>query len=262
MTVTCVSKQLKTLIATLTLLVSFNAVDTLAATATKKNKPASPMQATAIDLIVPRTEFDVRKTKEQVQAPSALRFETAISSWSPSGFHESANVNQTSDYRTTGFAPQVSLNVWRSDGWLWRSVSITPKYGFSFSQLARTGTYSNGSASFNVSQTMNLGSLRAGVELGSSQLNTTVTFGSIRPFVNASLLPSWGLAPKTEISDGSSRLYFLTEEVLGISAQVNRLADSFDVAQFAFQLGLQATQGIDGSGLNGTGLIAGARVEL
>jgi hypothetical protein len=225
-----------------------------------KNKDIGQGKDTEIYLPVPQPEIDLKTDQVDINAKKNIGFEVNVSSWVPSSFQTSADINGASNFQATG-VPQISINLWNGDStWTFNWLNVTPKFGLSYDQLQRSASFSSANSNLTVTQNANLYSARAGVELTSSRGDF---FGHLRPFLDLSLLPTWALATNSEVDeDGFSRGYLNFEEVAGLSWGFPRLANMLGAEGLAFEVGLEGTQGVSGSPLSGFGILAGTRIEL
>jgi hypothetical protein len=213
-----------------------------------------------IYLPVPQPEIDLKTDQVQINAKKNIGFEVNASSWTPTSFNTPTDLASVSNYQSTSL-PQISINMWNGDNaWTFNWLDVTPKFGVSYDQLQRTGSFGNSGTTLGVSQNVNLYSARAGVELTSSRGDF---FGHLRPFVDLSLLPTWALATTSEVSYAEYSQGFLNfEEVAGLSWGIPRLANMLGAEGLSFEIGIEGTQGIGGSPLAGFGILAGTRIEL
>jgi hypothetical protein len=225
--------------------------------AKKKKKDAEP-ENTEIAVPVPQSILNFESLPKPVETKTFNQWEVSVSNWQPRSFSEGAYVAGAGNFESVKI-PMISLNVFSgSGGELFSGAKWTPKFGGSFNQLARSGALQLSASSFNVEQTTNIISARAGVELTSQN----EFWGVVKPFVDLSLLPSFALTTVSELSDGSQRGLLAFEEVAGVSVRLGRADGGMAMNRFGLELGVQAIQGTGSNSLTGLGVIAGTRVDL
>lgn len=222
----------------------------------KKALPAS-IGGSEVTVPVPQSLLNFSSAPEPIEPKATAHWEIVASSWAPRALSEKAYVNDVGDFQRLKM-PMFSLNIWRGDGLGLGPLKLVPKYGLSYSQLTRTATLQLSSSSYPVTQTMNLVSARAGLELTPE----ADLWGWVRPFISASLLPSLAVTSSSQISEGGSRGLLAFEEVAGLSLQVRPLGSALRVQNIGLEVGLQATQGAGDSSLSGVGVLAGTRIDL
>jgi hypothetical protein len=205
---------------------------------------------------VPQSGLEIQRQLELPSLPQRQAMEFDISNWSPSGSSTATYLNSTSAFRRTD-VPRVSLSIAR-EGWKLGPVLLSTKYGLAYSQMERDGQIVAYGQSSSVSQQVNLFSARIGMEVTPQRQ----FFGFLQPFAAASFLPTWGQAAADAFDDGISSLYFGVEGSLGVAAKLPKVAGWLGVQSVSLEIGVEATDGLKGAPLNGSGALAGTRIEL
>jgi len=219
-----------------------------------KAKAADP-STTDIYAPVPTPEIDFNRYQVPPSIRSQYHLEVNLSSWSPNNFSDNSFI-AASSYKSSGM-PKLDANIW-SGAWNYKSVTIAPKFGLSYVQLERNGSLGLYNQNLNVTEVMNLYSVRFGAELTPQ----SDFFGFVQPFMSVSLLPTWAQSPQNALNEGSSSGYVNLEEIAGVNFHIRQLGAFLGVANAGLEIGLEGTQGIGGSPLSGIGLLAGTRIEL
>ena len=227
----------------------------------KKKKPAAvviavPTPTPDIAVEIPKSPLNLKQFV-MPDVPVHPRFiEVSASSWSPREFNAPSFVAHTTPYRSTS-TPRLSLNTWTETSET-GSSGVFGKFGVTIDELTREGHFSTSDRLISGTQTMNLISLRFGAEVAMQ----TETLGRVRPFADLAFVPTYAQAPSSMLSDGTSRGYAVLEGALGLEWRPRPLSNLLGTKNIGFAVGLEATQGVFGSPLTGTGIFAGTRVSL
>jgi hypothetical protein len=195
------------------LLVALTIAASPAQAAKKKTKALEPEPERNISVPVPATELYLSTKPNEDVGPAIASFEFGVSFWAPGEFTRPTYGRGTSTFVASGL-PFLYLNRLAPLYLLGEGANgygFHSRLGLSFARLERSGQFTSGS-SFVTTQTMNLISLRAGVEfLGPRFLGQL-----IQPYANLSLLPTLGLSSQSQLEGSVSRIGLPLETGLGL----------------------------------------------
>ncbi len=207
------------------------------------------------DLNVPRSQLNLQHYAVPEEIVTVHNIELSASNWSPNNFGwTAAQVANAGNFQNT--SAQITLNYWQT-AWNMGHMTLSPKFGLSFAQLAREGTLEVLGHENRVKQTMNLYTLRVGAELAPVK----DLLGLLQPFLDASLLPYWQQVQHSEYGLAENRTGLALEAVAGVAWRSPKIADIVGARNIGFELGLEGTQGL-GANFAGIGVFAGSRLEL
>ena len=222
----------------------------------KRVKKAKPVEAPVVplDVPVPHSELAIKPLAPVPRNP--LIFELTASGWSPRQMNEESYLADASDLRNNGL-PKFNLNLW-AQGFETSALMISPIWGFSFSQLERSGTVSFAMQDKSAQQAINFFSVRLGIAV---ETKKQFWFG-LKPYLALALLPTLETAPVTPLSNGISRTFMAAEVGAGLAMEVQFIESALGLRSFAFEVGVDATHGALGRSFSGVGVSAGSKVTL
>ncbi len=224
----------------------------------KKKKVATVLTAPAdIVVPVPQTQFILSSAKPPAEPITGQAWEVSASTWTPQNLQEPSLVSNTTQF-TSGSAPQMSLNYISTKFQDVTQVKLAPKFGLSFMQVERDGNINLVDQQIPVHQTMNLYSLRVGLEVATaSHLR-----GIFEPFFDASIIPTYAQASSSSFSAGINHLDTAAEGQLGCVVHLPTVAHWLTTEDFGLQAGVISTLGLFGTSYSGYGFSGGLRVAL
>lgn len=187
------------------------------------------------------------------EASDQLTVEVGLSSWVPSNFSLPSNIATTSSFGR-GDLPLIYL---RTTSQLSILPGLKSDLGVNFVQLDRTGIVDNSQNGAPTTQTVDMISIRIGVEYAPIGMGNS----KVQPYATLALLPSYLAASRSAFTTGTGYFGVPAEAGLGGRIKMKKLGIPWNAADFT--LGVSATDGvIDGSNMTGFALNAGVRIVL
>jgi hypothetical protein len=225
-----------------------------AAQAKAKVKKVDPPPPEEVTISVPQAHYsikdDMKGTVDQRQ------IEYRVSFWTPTNLTEPSFLPDTTDFQATS-VPKMSIDL-RGTSIRTRWVQITPVYGVAYTQLDRTGSLAFAAQGQQVHQVMNLFSARLGMQFAP----VTARLGNFEPYLGIAALPTWAQAATSQFNDGISESITAMEYAVGVAYKMPAVGEFLGVPNFALVASFEATQGVLGSSLSGTGGSVSTRIGL
>ena len=220
----------------------------------KKAKKAAPQPEEEIQVYsLPIQQSEIKLVPVAPIPITHHEFEITGSTWAPKNFQLASNINDAGNFERAGL-PYLSVNYITKSYDVGSNGTLSTKFGLSYMSLTRSGDL-GGTYSHNVSETLNLISLRLGAEYAMKNILPW----SLEPAFGLYVLPTWLAASETELDGGVNAYGFPIEasaDLLYRSSDMSKLIGSSDlVLGFGLHDIYGNVQRTDMSGLGVQGII-------
>ena len=210
-------------------------------------------QAGTTTVLAPVNSEIIESGKLPSESSRSAAIDFGLSSWAPSGVTLPSQIGNGVAFQRS--MPAVYANyVFQV---LSQTHDLNAKLGLNWVSLSRSAPFNFGGAGGNSSQSMQLFSLRVGVEYTPTFLKTN----AVETYAALSFLPSAAVTGASTFERGSTYFGFPGELALGARLKMSAVGISWEAA--SFDLGVLGTLGkLHDSNINGIGLTAGLKVVL
>ncbi len=225
----------------------------LASAAPASNAPKP--ESTAFSVEVPRSELALPPLERENEAAADKSWSMGLSTWAPDNFTRGTYSGSTSSLRRGSlpyFFGEVGAPLWRPGG------VVSARFGLGYSVLERSGPAATGGLNAAPLEELRLIQLRLGGEYETSGLGSV-----LYPYAGLAVLPTFGMASKSQFEDRVSVFGLPMEASAGIRLRPGFLRDFWSFRNGTLGLGGHYVFGtMDGSSLRGLGAQGYLQVSL
>lgn len=227
----------------------------LPAQAAPKTKAAAPVVSDSFTIDVPRSELALPPLERKEEAAAEKSWSMGASSWMPSEFKRSTYTSTTSSFQR-GSLPYLFAEVGAP---LWRVAGVVnARFGLGYGTLERSGPAALGGLNASPKEELRLLQLRLGMEYENASLGDVLF-----PYAGLALLPTFGMASKSQFEDRVSVFGLASEASAGLRLRPRFLREFWSFRNGTLGLGGHYVFGtMDGSSLRGLGAQGYLQVSL